>query len=299
MKVLVTGGNGFIGGHTVAALIARGHEPLVFDRKRNPQMVNSVFGDIRDATHVTDAMACVDGFIHLAGILGTQETVANPRPAAETNILGSLNVLEAAAQYKVPGVCIGVGNHWMQNPYSITKTTVERFVAMYNKERGTRINIVRPVNAYGPGQSAPKPYGSSSVRKITPSFVCRALNDDPIEVYGDGNQVSDMVYVEDVATSLVRALRLASQGNILPAIEIGPLEHNSVIQIAELVIELTRSRSKIVNLPMRPGEAPGESVTASVESMNAAGIFPEDFTRIRDGLKRTVDYYRRVVSKAA
>jgi UDP-glucose 4-epimerase len=299
VKVLVTGGHGFIGRHVCNVLVAQGHEPLVFDRKRNLALLNAVFGDIRDSTHVTDAMACVDGFIHLAGILGTQETVQNPRPAAETNILGSLNVLEAAAQYKVPGVCIGVGNHWMQNPYSITKSTVERFVAMYNKERGTKLNIVRPVNAYGPGQSAPKPYGSSSVRKITPSFVCRALHDDPIEVYGDGNQVSDMVYVEDVATSIVRALRLAAQGTILPAIEVGPLEHNSVREIAEIVIELTGSKSKIVNLPMRPGEAPGESVTANVESMKAAGINPEDFTKIRDGLQKTVDYYRRSIRRAA
>lgn len=299
MRVLVTGGSGFIGQHTVSALIAHGHEPLVFDRKRNAGMVSTIFGDIRDATHVSDAMACVDAFIHLAGILGTQETVANPRPAVETNIVGSLNVLEAAAQYKVPGVCIGVGNHWMQNPYSITKTTVERFVAMYNKERATKINIVRPVNAYGPGQSAPRPYGSSSVRKITPSFVCRALHNDPIEIYGDGQQVSDMVFVGDVASSLVRALRLATQGTILPAIEVGPLEHNSVREIAELVIDLTGSKSKIVNLSMRPGEAPGDSVTANVESMLAAGINPEDFTGLREGLKKTVDYFRQLARRAA
>ncbi len=298
MKVLVTGGNGFIGGHTIEALILNGHEPLVFDRKRAPQMVNSIFGDIRDPTHVMEAMACVDSFIHLAGVLGTQETILNPRPAAETNILGGLNVLEAAAHYKVPGVCIGVGNHWMANPYSITKTTVERFVTMYNAERGTRVNVIRALNAYGPGQSVAPPYGSSKVRKIMPSFICRALNDDPIEVYGDGRQFSDMVYVADVAKGLLTALKKAEAGDLLPAIEIGPRIHNSVLDIAELVIELSGSKSKIVHLPMRAGEQKGD-VTADLDSMKAAGINPDDFVSLADGVEKTVAYYRRYMRKAA
>lgn len=298
MRVLVTGGSGFIGQHVVSALVAQGYEPIVFDRKRNAT-ATSIFGDIRDSTHVTEAMSCVDGFVHLAGVLGTQETVNNPRPAVETNIIGGLNVLEAVAQYRIPGVYIGVGNWWMNNPYSITKTTVERFAAMYNENRGTRVNIVRAMNAYGPGQSAPKPYGSSSVRKIAPSFICRALNNDPIEVYGDGNQVSDMVYVSDVARTLVLALNKAKKGEILPAIETGPAEHNSVLQIAELVVELTGSKSKIVHLPMRPGEVAGAAVTADLESMKRAGVDPRDFVSLRDGMSRTISYYRNLMRLAA
>ena len=88
-------------------------------------------------------------------------------------------MLQAAAQYDLPGVYIGVGNHWMNNTYSISKTQVERFVDMYNTERGTRVNIVRVVNAYGPRQLAAHPYGPGKVRKITPAFICRALRDEP------------------------------------------------------------------------------------------------------------------------
>jgi UDP-glucose 4-epimerase len=124
---------------------------------------------------MAELAAHVDGIIHLAACLGTQETIQNPRPAAETNVQGGLNFLEAIAQYDIPGVYIGVGNHWMNNTYSISKTTVERFAAMFNKERGTRCNIVRLVNAYGPYQSVAPPFGPAKVRKITPAFVCRAL----------------------------------------------------------------------------------------------------------------------------
>jgi len=90
----------------------------------------------------------------------------------------------------------------MQNTYSITKSTVERFVAMYNAERGTKVNVVRAMNAYGPRQVPAAPYGPSKVRKIAPSFICRALKGDPLEMYGTGSQVSDMVYVTDVAEAL-------------------------------------------------------------------------------------------------
>lgn len=144
MKVLVTGGAGFIGTHVGHALERRGHQPIVFDRAARPQsFFESFFGDIRDATHVTEAVAHADAVIHLAGVLGTQETIANPYPATETNVLGGLNVFQAVAQYKLPCVYIAVGNHWMQNTYSISKTTVERFAHMFNEERGTNIKVVR------------------------------------------------------------------------------------------------------------------------------------------------------------
>lgn len=289
MRVLVTGGNGFIGSHVVDLLKESGHSPVVFDHAGR----GDYLGDIRDATAVTEAMSKVDGFIHLAGILGTQECLQNPRPAVETNILGGLNVLEAAAQYKVPGVCIGVGNHFMQNTYSITKTTVERLVRMYNNERGTKVNIVRAMNAYGPRQVPAAPYGPSKVRKIAPSFICRALKGDPIEVYGDGQQVSDMVYVGDVAKALVLSLQCAANGEVFEqAIEVGPAEHNTVRQIAELVKRLTKSDSAIVRLPPRPGEQAGAAVCADVRTMELVGMSFADLVDLETGMQRAIDYYR-------
>ena len=171
MKVLVTGGAGFIGSYVVEKLMERGHEPVIFDHyNRGNYPCPVILGDVRDEVAVTEAMAHVDSWIHLAAVLGTQETIANPRPAALSNLMGGLNMLEAAAQYKLPGTYIGVGNHWMNNPYSITKTMIERFIDMYNNDRGTTVNIVRAMNAYGPRQRAVPPWGDSKVRKITPSF---------------------------------------------------------------------------------------------------------------------------------
>src|SRR4051812_24000328 len=123
---LVTGGNGFIGRYVVEELLSRGRVVHVLDRNTPSQFgafdtllshVNErvILGDIRDATAVNEAMSHCDSWIHLAGVLGTQETIGNPLPAAETNILGGLNVLQAAAEHHAPGVNIAVGNHWETN----------------------------------------------------------------------------------------------------------------------------------------------------------------------------------------
>ena len=302
MKVLVTGGMGFIGRYVVEELQSRGHTPIIFDHHRRladeyPTDVEVFQGDIMDDIAVTEAMAHAEGWIHLAAVLGTQETIQNPRPAAHSNLMGGLNILEAAAQYNMPGAYIAVGNHWMNNTYSITKTMIERFIDMFNKYRGTKVNIVRAVNAYGPRQVAVHPFGPGKVRKITPSFVCRALTGLPVEVYGDGSQVSDMVYVGDVAHALVVALEKASQSKVFDVpVEVGP-EHNSTVQeVAETIIKLTDSESELVNLPMRPGEIPGAVVTADTSTLALVDMDPKTLVPLEEGMTKTIDYFKEYLS---
>lgn len=297
MKVLVTGGMGFIGRYVVEELLENNHTPIIFDHHRRlakeyPDGVEVFQGDIMDDVAVTEAMAHCDSWIHLAAVLGTQETIKNPRPAAKSNLIGGLNILEAAAQYNLPGTYIAVGNHWMNNTYSITKTMIERFIDMYNRNRGTKVNIVRVVNAYGPRQLAAEPFGCGKVRKITPAFACRALLGHPIEVYGDGKQVSDMVYVGDVAKALVKATEKAVAGVVFPhPVEVGPSENMSVGEIAELINEIAGGKSEIVNLPMRPGENVGDRVTADNSTLALVEMDPQDLVPLREGMEKTVAYF--------
>jgi len=307
-KILITGGGGFIGSYVIERLIEEGNKVLIFDhnvpgvlRSAPTDKIEIFHGDVRDATSVTEAVAHVDGVIHLAAVLGTQETIQNPRPSVETNIIGSLNVFEAANQYDVPVVYAGVGNHWMRNEgagsYTISKTAVEDYARMFNKFRGGRISVVRPVNAYGPRQSIAEPYGHSKVRKIMPSFVCRALVGDDIELYGGGIQISDCIYVGDVARTFVAALDY-TRNNAPDTFEVGPVESNTVREIAELVVnnaaEYSDARSKIISVPMRPGEVPGASVFANVENLSKLKIDPKDFVSLEDGIQRTLKYYHDV-----
>lgn len=299
MRVLVTGASGFIGTATVKRLLADGHDVLALDHQKHnvyPAGVDVFLGDIRNENDMVEAMAHSDSWIHLAGVLGTQETILNPRPAAETNILGGLNVLEAATQYKLPGVNIAVGNWFENNTYSLTKNTVERFCIMFRKERGLPVTVVRGLNVYGPGQSVAAPFGPSKVRKIAPSFICRALSNEPIQIYGSGTNVMDFIYIDDMADTLVQALyHTMLYGGAERVIEAGLGNNSTVNDFAQLVkteVELHYDKEvKIEYVPMRPGETPGAVVKANTATLPDIGIWAEEFITLEEGIPRTVAYF--------
>lgn len=295
---LVTGGNGFIGRATVSELLKHGRKVIVLDPNGKPPVDGAIvyLGDIKDDIAVTEAMAHSDSWIHLGGVLGTQETIYNPRPAAYTNVLGGLNVLEAASQYNLPGVNIAVGNWWMNNTYSITKNTVERFAEMFRDERDLQVTNVRGLNVFGPGQSVARPYGDSKVRKIMPSFICRALTGSPIEVYGDGQQIMDMIYITDIAKVLVRSLIVTEEnGAVGHVIEAGNGLDTTVLEVATLVRDsvedIKGSTVPIEHLPMRPGEEAGAVVKADTSSLAHVGLNESGFVSLQQGVHNSVQYF--------
>jgi len=331
MKIGVTGGKGFIGSYVVAELKARGHDVLIFDHrgKIGDNTNEWMFGDVRDEEAVMELAAHVDGIIHLAAVLGTVETIQRPLPAARTNVLGTLNVFEAASHYDLPVAFAAVGNaNIARGTYCITKSASERFVEMYREDRGLRVTSVRPMNAYGPGQSAPEPYASAKVRKIVPSFVCSALAGDPLRVYGDGSQISDSVYVGDVARVFVRALEAAQEG-IVPdhPIDVGNERPTSVLEVADAVISNVPGAT-IETVPMRAGEPFGGAmatqeklltvaeavkaanpdlnsihirrvirelgtvVSADINTLEAINIDPTSFKPLSEGIAETVDWFK-------
>jgi UDP-glucose 4-epimerase len=290
VRVLVTGGRGFIGGHVVDRLLELGHEPVIFDKQvRLHPDAEVILGDVRDPVAVTEAAAHVEGVIHLAAVLGTQETIGNPRPAAETNVLGALNVFEAVAQYGLPAAYAAVGNHWMDNGYSITKTAAERFARMYNTERGTSIAVVRALNAYGPRQSVAAPYGHSKVRKIMPALVCRALTGVPLEVYGTGHQIMDLIHVRDVADVFVRAMLTGPHPDGI--YEAGTGRDTTVNDIADAVIAAVGT-GEIKHLPMRPGEPPHSIVLGDPNTLTPLYGERPPFIGLDEGVAETVAWFR-------
>ena len=291
-NIVVTGGSGFIGSHVVDNLISKNFNVIVADQRlerfSKRDDVDYTYMDIRDQVQVTECFARADGFVHLAGVLGTQETIMNPAPAAHTNILGGLNIFEAANQYDLRGVYIAVGNHWMNNTYSISKTATERFADMFNKERNGKIAIVRALNAYGPNQKPAHPWGSSKVRKIIPNFIMPALKNETITIYGDGNQIMDMIFVEDVAEILVQAL-INENTKYDKIYEAGSGNKTTVNDIAKLVIDIV-GQGNIEYVPMRPGEPENSIVIGDPSTFSE--IHTNELTPLEEGLKITVDYFR-------
>jgi len=332
MIVGVTGGSGFIGSYVCEELIKRGHTPFVLDHKGRVE--HGLLGDVRDATIVMELAAHVDAIIHLAAVLGTSETIDAPHAAAETNIMGTINIFESATRYGIPVVFAAVGNANIgRGTYCITKSCGERFVNMYREDRGLQVASIRPMNAYGPRQSVPAPYGSAKVRKIVPSFICSALAGDPMRLYGGGTQISDSVFVGDVANVFVTTLERLFDG-FTPdhPIDVGNAKPSSVLEVAQEVAK-NIDGAMVDAVPMRAGEPHGGAiqtnsdllkiveavceanpllrridvqrtvrelgtvVSADINTLKAIEVDPNSFVPLAEGIKRTVDWYRENENK--
>jgi nucleoside-diphosphate-sugar epimerase len=269
-RVLVTGAGGFIGKFVCDELHARGLTPVTFDFPF----------DVCDRFAVEDMLDGCSAVINLAGKLGTAETYGVEHDTAKVNILGALVVADAAAKLGVPMVHIGTGHKGQSNPYAVTKACAEDLLLDRAQVTGQPISVVRAFHAYGPGQKMCAPHGPSPVRKIIPSFVCRALSGMPIEVNGNGNQLVDLVHVADVASVLVDALELPF-GVVYDA---GTGSATSVLEAARIVVDLCDSASKIVFVPMRPGEPEFSRVVAGD---------PRCERRFPFGMYETIEYYRQ------
>lgn len=296
-KIGITGAFGFIASHTIEVAHQRGLEVVGLVRhinflptKKPDYYPDYIYvGDIRDKEVVEKFVTQTDGVINLAGILGTQETVKNPYPAVEVNITGALNVYEACKIWDIPLIQISVGNYWMNNPYSITKHTAERLALMYAQIHKLKVNVVRGLNVFGERQK------DFPVRKMMASFMRRAVLNQPIQIYGDGNQLMDFVYVKDIANIMLDILLNPKKilttkykpaslfGNVY---EVGTGKSYRVRQLAEMVIEAVGSKSKIEYLPMRPGEPPFSIVVAE----NPV-VYP--YTDIKVAIKKTAEWYKK------
>ncbi len=277
MRVLVTGGKGFIGKVVCRKLAERGITPVTYDL---PDF------NIEFRASLKEAVRECDGAIHLAGILGTSETLDRTIEAVRINTEGALNFILAVKAKPMPAVMISVGHHWMLNPYAITKKAAENFAFMANAEYGTKIAVVRAYHAYGPGQKA-KP-----IRKIIPSFVTRALRGQPIQIFGDGSQVIDLVHVEDVAEALVRAL-IMDHGVYGETLEAGTGQAWTVLAAALQILKsmnVAESASLIEHLPQRAGEQIGPVVADF--NLDRLGMSLTDMKRYAFEIPSVIEWYR-------
>lgn len=294
MNILILGA-GFIGSHLADYLAEKGHAVSILDRfPRLPAdhegNIQVFYGDIRNRETVMEAIRRHDAYINLAGILGTSETISDPGPSIDTNIHGALNCFEAGlprpdSPAGIPGVQITVGNHFMNNTYAITKTAAERFALMFNRELGGRITVIRGLNVYGEGQKH-KP-----VKKIIPNFIRSALTGSPIEIFGDGEQVMDMIYVRDMVMILSKAVTI-DHGCFDRIFEAGTGRRTTVNEIARIINDLSGNKAGVIHKPMRAGEPERSVVLGNPKTLEPLGVRAENLTPLEAGLKQTIQWYR-------
>ena len=286
-KALITGGSGFVGGYIYEELVKKGCNVKILDTsvpKGFDFNGEFVFADIRDKFALANAAKDCDVIFHIAGILGTLESFDNPYAVADINIHGALRVFDTAKDLNIPVVNLSLGNPWA-NPYMITKRTAHEFGQMYNDAYGTKITTLTGRNAYGPRQKW------AHVQKVVPTFIVRALKNRDIDIWGDGTQVIDLIH----ATDMAKACIMAAEKQIPDIIDLGSGIATEVRALAEKIIGLTNSGSKINYLPMRMGE-PFQSVTLADTTKASELLGFEPSIELEQGLKDTIEWYRRALT---
>lgn len=318
LRVLVTGGAGFIGSHIVEQLLEQGHEAAVFDdlssgsRENLPEGVPLYVGDIRDAARVREAFdqARPNAVCHQAAQLSVSRSVREPVLDAETNILGLMNVLESAVRHQVKRVAFASSGGVLYgnvetpapeetpsapiSPYGISKWAGEKYLEFYAREHGLQTFGLRYSNVYGPRQN---PHGEAGVVAI---FCTRLLEGAVPTINGDGRYVRDYVYVSDVARANFLALTRDTQAPFTP-VNIGTSVGTDVNELERMLREncerLTGRRSpEPKHGPPRAGDL-RSNLLSPAAAAKILGWRPE--IEIAEGLQETFAWFAARSAAAA
>lgn len=306
MRILVTGGAGFIGSHLSEHLVAEGHAVTVLDDLSTGSEINVPAGarlervDLREGEAVRRAVAAAEPEVvfHEAGQSDVRVSTREPERDAAVNVIGAVHLLEACVSARVRKVVYAsTGGAVYGEPerlpvtedhpvrpisqYGISKHTVEHYLFLYRHLHGLDYTVLRYPNVYGPRQS---PRGEAGVISI---FARAALRGEPVQIFGDGRQTRDYVYVTDIVAANIEVLGRTGGGEVY---NVGTGAGVSVVEIKDGVARALGRDVVYKHLPPRPGEVSHIALDGRRFS-TATGWRPA--VSLDDGIRRTVEYVRR------
>lgn len=303
MKVLVTGGAGFIGSHLADRLVQEGHEVIIVDnlvtgKRRNINRAARFYKlDIQswrlERVFRNERPNVV---MHLAAQMDVRKSVEDPMFDAQVNILGTLNVLQQAVRHGVRKVVFSssggaiYGEQEMYpapeshvtnplSPYGLSKLCGEHYLSYYQRISGLQVVSLRYANVYGPRQD---PEGEAGVVAI---FLQKLLNNEQAVINGNGRQTRDFVFVEDVVEANLAMMGQETQGTY----NVGTGVETSINDLFRILIQHTGSSCKEVHGPAKKGEQ-ARSVIDSAKLRHELSWEPK--ISLSEGLKKTVEYFR-------
>ncbi|MDB6076942.1 MAG: NAD-dependent epimerase/dehydratase [Akkermansiaceae bacterium] len=287
MKILNTGGSGFIGSHIVEHYQDHATEIRVLDNlrtghRRNLAGLKHTFieASITDPAAVREALEGVDLVFHLAAIVSVPESMARPAECVDINVQGLLNVLEASAAAGVKKLVFAssaavYGNNPSvpktedmlpepQSPYAITKLDGEYYLDLYRRERGLETAAIRFFNVFGPRQDPKGAYAA-----VVPIFIEKALRNEDLTIFGDGTQTRDFIYVKDIVGALAFAAETTGVTGVFNA---GYGAQMTIGELAARIIAAAGSTTKILHAPTRAGDV--KHSRSSAAKLQQAGWQP-------------------------
>jgi len=309
MRLLITGAAGFLGSHLTDRFIAEGYEVVGLDNfiTGHPDNVAHLAGNPKfsliqhDVSTFTYAPGKFDGVLHLASLASPVDYLNYPIKTLKVGAMGTFNTLGIAKANKAkfflastsevygdPAIHPQVEGYWGNvNPigprscYDESKRFAEAATMAYHREHHLDTRIVRIFNTYGPRMQP-------NDGRVVTNFIVQALTGEPITLYGDGNQTRSFCYVDDEIEGLYR---LFMHGDPQPTNIGNPIEF-TMRQLADLVIELTGSRSPIVTRPL-PSDDPKQRQPDITKARTQLGWEPK--VQLREGLTRTIEYFRPLI----
>jgi nucleoside-diphosphate-sugar epimerase len=301
MKVLVTGGAGFIGSHIVEHFQGKA-EVRVLDSLRSGYKSNLdgfdvefIEGDIRDRKIVRKAMEGVDYVFHMAAMISVPESMDKPIECVDLNVNGLLVVLEEAAAAGVKKLCFSTSaaiygdNPTVpkreemypepKSPYAITKLDGEYYCNMFTQEGKLETACLRYFNVFGPRQDPQSAYAAA-----VPIFTAKAVAGEDITIFGDGEQTRDFIYVKDIVAANV----FMAQSEFTGVYNIAYGARITINKLVDTIKDITKSCSKVLHLAERAGDV--KHSMAAVDKLNTTGFKPQnDFA---SGLAQTIDFFK-------
>jgi UDP-glucose 4-epimerase len=300
MRILITGGSGFIGSH-IAEHYQQKAEVRVLDNFRTGYRKNLahlnvelIEGDICDREAVRRAMEGVDYVFHLAAMVSVPESMSKITECIDINGTGMINVLEEAAAAGVKKLCFSTSaaiygdnpevpkRETMlpepKSPYAVTKLDGEYYCKMFTDTGRLQTACLRYFNVFGPRQDPNSAYAAA-----VPIFIARALENKPITIFGDGGQTRDFIFVKDIAA----ANAFMAEHEFTGVHNIAYGGRITIQDLAEKIIRLTNSNSVIEHLPERAGDV--RHSMAAVDKLNATGFVPS--FNFEEGLRQTIEFY--------
>ncbi len=304
MECLVTGGAGFLGSHLIERLLQNNHSVVCLDdfstgTKRNLDNVKNqikiVEGDIRDPNIIKETVRNIDYIFHLAAQISVNRSVREPRFDASVNIEGTINLLEAIANssvkrfiyvstggaiYGEPTVIPASENtkELPISPYGISKLVGEKYLQWFHNIYGLSYTIIRPANIYGPRQD---PLGEAGVISI---FLGRIKNNEPIEIFGDGKDTRDYVFVKDISEICIRAMNSSHVG----IFNAGTGKQTNLLELVKIVEHVTKLYARKKFCDPRPGDV-NHIALDSKKAYEKLGWKPT--TDLTTGMNKTWDWF--------